>query len=42
MRIRDLMATDVPIVRAEGMVREATRRMDETHVKVLPVCEGDA
>jgi CBS domain-containing protein len=41
MRIRDLMATDVPIVRSEETVRDAARRMDEMHVKVLPVCEGD-
>ena len=42
MRVRDLMVTDVPIVRSEETVREAARRMDETQVKVLPVCEGDA
>jgi CBS domain-containing protein len=41
MRMRDLMATGVPVVRPEGTVREAARLMDEAHVKVLPVCEGD-
>jgi CBS domain-containing protein len=41
MRIRNLMSTDVPMARSEETVRDAARRMDEAHVKVLPVCEGD-
>ena len=41
MSMRDLMATGVPVARPEGTVREAARLMDEAHVKVLPVCEGD-
>ena len=41
MCVRDLMTTDVPIARLEDTVRAAARLMDEAHVKVLPVCEGD-
>jgi CBS domain-containing protein len=41
MSVRDLMTTDVPIARLEDTVRDAARLMDATHVKVLPVCEGD-
>ena len=41
MRVRDLMATDVPIARLEDTVRDAARLMDEARVKVLPVCEGN-
>jgi CBS domain-containing protein len=41
MRIRDLMSTDVPIVRPDETVRGAARRMAETHMKLLPVCEGE-
>jgi len=41
MRVCDVMTTDVPIARPEETVRDAARRMDDAHVKVLPVCEGD-
>ncbi len=41
MLVRDLMATDVPVVRPDDTVRDAARLMDETGVKVLPVCLGD-
>lgn len=41
MSVRDLMNTDVPTGRLEDTVRDAARLMDETHVKLLPVCEGD-
>ncbi len=41
MSVRDLMKTDVPTGRLEDTVRDAARLMDETHVKLLPVCEGD-
>ena len=41
MCVRDLMTSDVPIARLEDTVRAAARLMDEAHVKVLPVCEGD-
>ena len=41
MSVRDLMTTDVPIIRLKDTIRDAARLMDATHVKVLPVCEGD-
>ena len=41
MRVRNVMATDVPIARPDDSVFHAARMMDETGVKLLPVCEGD-
>lgn len=41
MCVRDLMTTNVPVARLDDTVRDASRLMNEAHVKVLPVCEGD-
>ena len=40
MRIRDVMRRDLPMVSPEDTVGEAARRMWESNVKALPVCEG--
>ena len=41
MRIRDVMATDLPKVEPEESVRDAARRMTESGVHALPVCDGE-
>ena len=41
MRIRDVMATDLPTVEPEESVRDAACRMTEAGVQALPVCDGE-
>jgi CBS domain-containing protein len=41
MRIRDVMATDVPTVEPEESVRDAACRMADAGVRALPVCDGE-
>ena len=41
MRIRDVMATDLPTVDPEESVRDAARRMTDAGVQALPVCQGE-
>jgi CBS domain-containing protein len=41
MRIRDVMATDLPTIDPEESVRDAARRMTDAGVQALPVCHGE-
>jgi CBS domain-containing protein len=41
MRIRDVMATDLPTVEPQESVRDAACRMAEAGVRALPVCDGE-
>ena len=41
MRIADVMKRDLPTVGPEEPLREAARRMTESRVQALPVCEGE-
>src|SRR5919198_6606531 len=41
MRIRDVMATDLPTVDPEESVRDAACRMADAGVRALPVCDGE-
>jgi CBS domain-containing protein len=41
MRICDVMTTDLPVVAPDDTVGDAARRMSESRVKALPVCEGE-
>jgi CBS domain-containing protein len=41
MRIRDVMATDLPTVDPKESVRDAACRMAEAGVQALPVCSGE-
>jgi CBS domain-containing protein len=41
MRIRDVMATDLPTVEPEESVRDAACRMADAGVRALPVCDGE-
>jgi CBS domain-containing protein len=40
MQLREIMTTDVEVIRPETCVSQATQKMRSLDVGVLPVCEG--
>ena len=41
MKLREIMTTDVEVVRPEASVREAAEKMRKLDIGSLPVCDGD-
>lgn len=41
MQVKEMMTHEVQVIRPEATLKEASKKMKELKVGVLPVCEGD-